>query len=363
MGSDRESTSELEGTPYEQVGDHPLGKGAMGVVYAARHRLLGTSVVVKILRADIESPELVKRMRVEAQALAHLKSSHIPTCSDFGFTRDGFPYLVTERLHGATLQDRLAHGPPIGPPEAFAIVRQLLLALHVAHQAGVVHRDIKPSNIFLCEDGPVQPFVKLIDFGVVKVLNDAGGITAQASRTATGVFVGTPRWAAPEQVAGGKIDARADLYVVLLVLYRLLAGRGAFDHHKAPGDLMLAQALEAPQPPSAFEPSISPEIDRVVLCGLEKDPGRRYQTAYDVLQALGEVGPELAMTPTPARAGAAAAHGGEDPTTQPWAGASPPALARSAADDPTAVGESLDRTEPFPAPFRSGEPGDREPER
>ena len=349
----------LRGTPYVLDGAEPLlGRGAMGVVYAARHRELDRAVVVKLLHADLADHEgLLDRMRVEAQTQAKLGGSHILGCSDFGLTADGVPFLVTERLFGKTLFQRLREQPPVSMRDALAIVRQLLLALGVAHAAGVVHRDIKPSNLFLCDDGPIRPFVKLLDFGVVKILGDSE-IAPGVFRTGTGVFVGTPRYASPEQIAGKPIDGRSDLYATGLLLYRLAAGRGPFDAAQAQGDLMMAQAFEPPPPPSTFAPAIGPELEAVILRALEKDPKRRFQTADAFLEALPL--PDVAVAQLlPAGSAATSAHVEDPTTTTPFPApafddavepAPAPALvvevhaARhgSGADDPTLMGPGLD---------------------
>ena len=165
----------LEGTPYRAL--DVLGQGGMGLVVGAEHRALGKHVVVKLLRRESAHDEhLADRLRVEAQALARLRHENLVEVHDLGRTPAGRPYYVMERLHGRTLSEEIAARGALPPLEAVDIARQALSGLMAAHHAGLVHRDIKPANIFLCE--PSRPggrrAVKVLDFGVAKVLPEAG---------------------------------------------------------------------------------------------------------------------------------------------------------------------------------------------
>jgi serine/threonine-protein kinase len=182
----------LHGTPYR--GTMPLGYGGMGEVWEAVHVELERPVVVKLLHGALAGdPKLVDRLRVEARALAALAHPHIVAVSDFGRTPEGRPYFVMERLYGRTLKQELdARGAlPVG--EAIEYVRQVLAALSAAHQLGIVHRDVKVENVFLCQREGTRPFVKLLDFGIAKIL---GGRRGPA-----------PQYPTQEGVEGEEVDA------------------------------------------------------------------------------------------------------------------------------------------------------------
>ncbi|MCC6522939.1 MAG: serine/threonine protein kinase [Polyangiaceae bacterium] len=278
-----------------------LGAGGMGQVYEALHRALGATVVVKLLHEHLaDNPRSVDRMRLEAQALARLRHPNLVAVTDFGVAPGGAPYFVMERLVGVSLADELrAHGP-LAAREAIGIVRQALAGLGVAHEAGLVHRDVKPANIFLCRTAAPAlpraeaPRVKLLDFGVAKVIHAASDAPAPlALPTRKGVLVGTPRYASPEQVLGGRVDARADLYSMGLVLYACLCGRGPFDDCPSAVDMLQAHATRTPEPPSRHAaPSHGPlpaGLEAVVMRCLAKRPEDRFATAAELDAALGRV--------------------------------------------------------------------------
>jgi serine/threonine protein kinase len=273
----------LAGTGYRAI--ELLGQGGMGRVYLAEHVVLGKHVVVKILRDDIAvDARLLDRMRLEAQALGRLQHPNIVEVTDCGRTPWSKPYLVTEWLQGRTLADEIRQVGALGVHEAVRLVRQLLSALAAAHQIGIVHRDIKPSNLFL-HHPPRQPrTIKVLDFGVAKVLEGAPSVAPRplALPTEEGCAVGTPRFISPEGLAGRKVDHRADLYAAGLVLYALLCGRGPWDHEKRGPPLVDAQLHGTPRPPSAYaaEP-IAVELDSIVMRALARRPEDRYQSAIE----------------------------------------------------------------------------------
>ncbi|MBI4953275.1 MAG: protein kinase [Myxococcales bacterium] len=278
-----------------------LGAGGMGQVYEALHRALGATVVVKLLHEHLaDNPRSVDRMRLEAQALARLRHPNLVAVTDFGVAPGGAPYFVMERLVGASLADELRARGPLAAREAIGIVRQALAGLGVAHEAGLVHRDVKPANIFLCRTGVAaggapaaeEPRVKLLDFGVAKVVHAASDAPAPlALPTRKGVLVGTPRYASPEQVLGGPVDARADLYSMGLVLYACLCGRGPFDDCPSAVDMLQAHATRTPEPPSRHAPPshgpLPPGLEAVVMRCLAKRPEDRFATAAELGLALG----------------------------------------------------------------------------
>jgi serine/threonine-protein kinase len=277
----------LEGTNYRALSR--LGSGSMGEVLLAEHRTLKRQVVVKLLLpAFARDAGMADRLRLEAQAAAALGGHpNIVEVLDFGKTPAGRPYLVMERLKGRTLREEgLARGP-LSVAEGLGLVRQLLQGLGAAHRAGLIHRDIKPDNLFVCERGAGgERRLKILDFGIVKVAAGSGPAPLSLP-TAEGMAIGTPRFLAPEQAQGRRIDARADLYAVGCVLFWLLTGRDPFQHRVGLFPLLHAHVNEVPSPPSAFaRQPISEGLDRLVLRALAKKPEGRFESAEAMLAAL-----------------------------------------------------------------------------
>ena len=233
-----------------------LGRGGMGEILEAEHVALKTRVVVKLLHAQfVGHPGLMDRMRLEAQTLAQLAPHpNLVMVHDFGATPAGRTYLVMERLYGRTLAEELDARGSIPIAEAIEMVRQVLCGLSAAHRAGIVHRDVKLENLFLCDaNGQIPRTVKVLDFGIAKVLSRARCAPAPISfPTEEGVVVGTPRFLSPEQANNQPVDQRADLYAAGAVLYTLVAGRGPFDDAGSVTDLAKAHVARAPDPPSRF---------------------------------------------------------------------------------------------------------------
>ncbi|MBX3184007.1 MAG: serine/threonine protein kinase [Polyangiaceae bacterium] len=277
----------LAGTNYKMLS--PIDQGGMGEVVLAERLEDGAEVVVKLLLLKYANdPRLVDRMEVEAQILEALKHPNIVEVLDHGVTPEGRPFFVMERLHGRDLADHVdAHGN-LGVYEVVRLLSQLLAGLEAAHERGVIHRDLKPSNVFLAESfGSIK--VKLIDFGIGKVLGNTD-IPAPAYPTEAGTLVGTPQYAAPEQVKGRTVDARTDLYAAGLLVYHLIAGRGPFDHSANMGAFMRAQLTEEPKPPSFYCPDPVPlELDELLMRALAKDPADRFQSASEMRHDLQQV--------------------------------------------------------------------------
>ncbi|HVY25469.1 MAG TPA: serine/threonine-protein kinase [Polyangiaceae bacterium] len=275
----------------------PLGAGGMGEVFLVEHTQLGRECVAKILHARLAGDaRLVDRMRVEAQSLGRLNHPHIVQITGFGKTRDGRPFLVMEWLRGHTLTAELASFGKLHAKEALRLTCQLLSALAAAHAIGVVHRDIKPDNLFIYQEPDGTRNLKVLDFGVARVLPDAPDSAPNplAVPTGTGVVVGTPRFVSPEGAMGQRVDGRADLYAAALVLYTMVAGRGPFDHFDGDQSLLSAHALEDPKPPSQFaDVPASSLLDGVILKGLAKNPAARYQSALQFKEELERTGDTL----------------------------------------------------------------------
>ena len=271
---------QLAGTKYTIM--RRLGEGGMGIVYQVV-KPPNIQGVLKLMSSELTQHEDLKlRFFDEVRILAQLDHPNIVKVSDYDVLPDGTPFYVMELLHGRTVRDALATVGHMPPRIAYEIARQLLEALQCAHthEIPVIHRDIKPDNIFLHSPKHGEPQVKLIDFGVSSV----------ADRKHDGAFVGTWSYAAPEQIRGEAPTAQTDLYAVGLVLYEMLAGRGAFDHHPDWKMISIAQLEEIPAPVSTFAPWVPPSIvELLIASALAKDPRQRPRDAYAFAERLYEL--------------------------------------------------------------------------
>ena len=269
------------GTPYRSLGE--LGRGGMGTVYLVGHQEIGRKFVAKVIHAAlVPDVKAVDRFRLEAQSLGQFDHPHIVEVKGTGATSDGRPFIILERLKGQTLSDELRRSE-IGVRKSLLYAKQYLSALEAAHRAGIVHRDLKPGNIFVTTDHDGSPCVKVLDFGLAKVLPDAptDAPSPLFDPTTVGTAIGTPSYMSPEQAMGQQTDERGDIYAAAVVLYKCLTGDGPFEH-LGRSRQMEAHATKKPEPPSKFshEP-ISPALDAAVLRGLSKDPARRFASAAE----------------------------------------------------------------------------------
>jgi len=272
---------------YEILGK--LREGGMGAVYRVRHRLLDEVRVVKVLNPRLDvTPELSDRFLREARFAIQLRHPNIAHLHDFSIADDGSAFIVMEFIDGATLEDIVARTgpPPLGL--GLEMARQSLKALGFLHRRGLIHRDISPDNLMLTRDADGEPLVKLIDLGIAKVLKGgAGGLTS------TGMFLGKPRYASPEQFSAAGlagVDARADLYSFGIVLYELLAGVCPIQGR----DLSSLMAGHLFRPPLDFAESdprgrLPSDLRAILLRTLAKVPDERFASAEDLARALGEV--------------------------------------------------------------------------
>ena len=271
-----------------------LGRGGMGEVYRATHRMLARPAAIKLIRPEVlaerhgDAADLaVTRFRREAEAAANLRSPHTVELYDFGVTDDGTLYFVMELLQGMDLETLVQHEGPLPAKRVIHILRQVCESLEEAHANGLVHRDIKPANIHVGRVGLRQDFVKVLDFGLVKSVTSVGGEDSMA--TAAGLTPGTPAYMAPEMALGEEVDGRADIYAVGCVAYYLLTGRLVFEG-TASLQVIAKHIREAPIPPSErTELEIDPALDRVVLSCLAKNPADRPQTAAELDRDLAEL--------------------------------------------------------------------------
>ncbi len=250
-----------------------LGRGGMGTVYKAIDETLDREVAIKVLNADLGDTDLLKRFRAEAVTLARLNHPGIATLYEL-YRDDENLLMVMEYVRGETVHDLCERLGPLAPPQAAHLAMQVLDALSHAHRSGVVHRDLKPANLMVADTGNI----KVMDFGIARVLGTE-------HFTQGGYMMGTPAYMAPEQVLGGDIDGRADLYAVGVVLYRLLSGQLPFSADTAIA-MVQKQVNDSPIPIAQHQPGLPPWCARVLEQALAKAPEDRFQTADDFRAAL-----------------------------------------------------------------------------
>jgi serine/threonine-protein kinase len=278
-----------------------LGAGGMGVVYRAERLKIFKLVALKFLEERFaQSSEAVARFERETRAISRLQHRHVVSILDFG-VHERRPYIVMEYLAGVPLSKEVG-GPRMTPRRAVAIVSQMLEALRHAHKAGVIHRDLKPENVMLVETTGTEDFVKILDFGLARIISlDEPSISAEH------LVAGTPGFMSPDQIRGLKIDHRTDIYSMGIILYALCVGRKPF---QAKDDLdVLRMHLNAePVPPRKAAPDkkISSALERVILRAVEKDRDRRYFSAEEMVKAL-KATPESGGVVKQRRSGRAAA--------------------------------------------------------
>ncbi|MFZ5895565.1 MAG: serine/threonine-protein kinase [Myxococcota bacterium] len=263
----------LAGRPYRPV--RFLGRGGMGEVWVVEHTTLGRRFAFKIQHAHVV--QFADRARVEAEIMGRIRHPHVVEIVDFWTSADQRPCIVMELLQGRSLWDELLEHPRLPMQEAVQWTCQALSGLAAAHSLGVVHRDIKPENLFLHEARGLGRVLKILDFGTARVLPTNVHAPVQPStRTASGAMVGSPRFMSPEGARGERVDVRADIFSIGLVLYTMLVGETPFDRgsHKV-------------DPPSRHtETEIPSDLDVAVLRALREDPAERYQTADEFIAAL-----------------------------------------------------------------------------
>ena len=260
-----------------------IARGGMAVVYLAEHIQLNREVALKVLRppADAEDPKSFEdRFQLEAQTLAQLDHPNIVTLHDYGETEDGRFYLAMEYVGGPRISQLLRKGP-MEPQRVLDLTEQVCNAISYAHKKGIIHRDLKPSNLLIREDEDGNEQVKVVDFGLVKLISTDQAITR------AGLIVGSPHCMAPEQVRGQDVDVRTDIYAIGVMMFRGVTGQYPF-HGSNPSATMIAHINEALPPLSTVMPDLMlPQgFERMVRRCLEKRPGARFQTADDLLEEI-----------------------------------------------------------------------------
>jgi serine/threonine-protein kinase len=269
------------------------GKGAMGTVYRAFQRNMDRTVAVKILRRELlKEPEVVRRFLREARAAAKLQHTNIVTVHLVGETDDGVPFLVMEHVDGVVLEQICEAQGAQPVPRILSLSRQIASALAEAHDNGIIHRDLKPANILITDRSRVPDLVKVLDFGIAKIVHAAD----QSVLTRDGVIFGTPHYIAPEQATGGEIDHRVDLYSLGVIMFRLATGRLPFEGN-AGMQVVLKHLREQPPKPRAIDPTIPVGLEAVILACLAKDARERPKDAAQVVEMLERVAADPTRVP------------------------------------------------------------------
>ncbi|HEX2689523.1 MAG TPA: serine/threonine-protein kinase [Kofleriaceae bacterium] len=302
-----------------------IAAGGFGAIYRATHLKSGHQFALKVLHPSLTgAPDVVARFRREGAALTRLRDPHTVTAYQFGEAHDGTLYIVMELLRGESLYERYrAHGP-LPWQRMVAIARAVCGSLAEAHAFGIIHRDLKPTNIHLEPRGNEQDFVKVLDFGIAKILQDSD--MDSSDLTQAGQMIGTLDYMSPEQMVGGLCTASSDVYTLGVVMYEMIAGGKPFDDANSAA-AALASVLTTNPPRLSERAIVTPDVDRIVMRCLERQHTDRFQTAVELAKALDEILPGVEEVVTLVAAGSR--------TTMP-------AVANVAAMDPDAISADLE---------------------
>ena len=265
-----------------------IGQGGMGTVFEAVHTGTGARVAIKLIVSNDIKEEIFIRFQREARAAGTIDSQHIVRIFDMGTDeRSKSPFMVMERLYGEDVSQLMRRVGPLQPEVAVSIAAQSAMGLAKAHEAGVIHRDVKPANLFLHDGDTGEVVVKILDFGIAKVLMDVMQRSEEGGLTRTGSMLGSPHYMSPEQAQGLRsIDRRSDVWSLGVVLYKMLTGQTPHAHVQTLGQVILAICSSPARPIQELAPWVPPEIAQIVHRCLQPDPNHRYQTAYDLYSAL-----------------------------------------------------------------------------
>jgi serine/threonine protein kinase len=262
-----------------------LGKGGMGSVYMGVHPGIGSRVAIKFLHPQFSHDDkIVERFFNEARAVNVIGHDNILKILDLNVTEDHRHYFVMEFLHGRPLQALLKHNVPVGLDVAGPIVTQICDALEAAHKRGIVHRDLKPDNVYLISMKGKKNFVKVVDFGIARVTDDAGVSTG---KTQTGMVMGTPAYMSPEQGSGAsnKIDGRSDVYSLGVMMFQLATGRLPFPGSNF-GEVLIGHIQVPPPQPRSLSPQIPEAYEAIILRCLQKKQEDRYGSMKELKHAV-----------------------------------------------------------------------------
>ena len=266
-----------------------LGAGGMGIVYLGEHATIGKKFAIKVLGNEYaRRPDLVERFLQEARAASMVPQQNVVEITDFGDTPDGSVFFVMEFLDGEDLGATIKREGRLPWPRVRHLMVQVCRALEAAHAAGIVHRDMKPDNCFRIQRDSDPDFIKVLDFGIAKVQS---GESSGKGLTQTGMIFGTPEYMSPEQAQGDKIDARADIYAVGVIMYQLLTGQQPFVGPNFMA-VLTKHMFEVPRAPTEVAPdaAIPPEVEAIVLKAMQKDRNFRFQSMAELIEAIEQVG-------------------------------------------------------------------------
>jgi serine/threonine protein kinase len=248
-----------------------IGQGGMGAVFKAVHTQMGRACAIKILLPmSSDSDSTTERFKREAQMASRIDNPHAVTIYDFGEAETGMLYLAMEYIDGKPLGHLLTNERPLATERIVHITGQIAAALSAAHALGIVHRDLKPDNIMITRKGDDADYVKVLDFGIAKPVDE----DEMENLTKTGFVLGTPFYMSPEQISGDKLDARSDVYSLALIVYEMFSGRLPFEGDNSQA-IMIKRLVTEPTPLRNFVPTMSAEVERAVMSGLERDRNRR----------------------------------------------------------------------------------------
>lgn len=265
-----------------------LGYGSMGIVYEAEQIVLQKVVAVKIVRPELAGDELVKRrFKLESRAASRIHHPNVINILDFGETDHGDLFMVMEFVNGLDLHQVLKADYPLSPHRVVSILSQVCAALDEAHSLSVIHRDLKPANILVDHRRTQEDFVKVLDFGIAKIQDSE--VDADGPLTRDGMVCGTPAFMSPEQVQGKGLDNRSDIFSLGVIFYLMLTAQLPFNADTSV-DMAVAILRKKPNPPSRLriDLPIEPELERICLKALEKNPDNRYRSAHEMKLDLEE---------------------------------------------------------------------------
>ncbi len=266
--------------------DEKIGEGGMGTIYKGHHLTLDRTIAVKVLHPHlITNEDITKRFHREARAASRLRHEHIISIIDFGKTEDGMHYMVMEFVTGKPLDQIIYEMGVMNQLIVIRLAMQICLALDEAHANGIVHRDMKPENVMIERRRTHPMFVKVVDFGIAKILDPETGNAKGTKLTRDGFVCGTPEYVSPEQAQAKELDGRSDLYSLGVVMFQMLTGDIPFNGN-APIDIAIKHLMEKPKPPSEKGITIDNELDQLILKLMAKEPDDRPETARDVYDSL-----------------------------------------------------------------------------
>lgn len=256
-----------------------LSQGGMGKIYKARHKMTGAKLAIKMMHPHLAKQQInILRFEQEARAASALKHPNLVVVHDFGVTSNDVPFLVMDLIEGTNVQEEIRFSGPLSVIRFCNIFMQVCDALSHAHKRGVIHRDIKPSNMILAATDEGEDFVRIVDFGIAKVITKDDALSTQ-ELTQSGDLIGSPLYMSPEQCLGTPLDQRSDIYSLGCVMYEALTGKPAFQGANSV-QTIFKHLHEMPPQPQLVRPSvvIPPGLEQVIFQALQKDPAARYQT-------------------------------------------------------------------------------------